>query len=493
MITCRNVCQVLLVCVCFIIVSCTDAASIESPQSMNDVSAETPVAMQSTAQVVDPTIAAPTLTPLQSNDTIAIPLTAVLWQDTFDNPASGWEPRYEVTQTDYNRVDPVALADPRLYAWNGYDNGGYSFYLPGIPDMAGDTAAVLWDFNATYQLPAYPYRVRADVAVNPAGNGMLLLDYVGDFGAIDKGDGIAVTWGHNDGRSYKYVDVWQLTVYEFHQGRTWALGCSNAALSNLVSSTSSAVVDVDATAIDVTIYGGNGRVEYTATCARVQPGQGSAVRHLGIGSVYTRPVVPGNDYNTLTFEDVYVMAGESVTGGADFFQVRGGCVVGWMGYWEDEGDVAIDVVSAIESQTDCRNGYASFSSDFPGYGVERIAMPNADMLTGAWACGGDAPTSRFRFERRGDDVTLMVGDTAWYVYYAKDVEDNLRGHTITDVPTEAYIVTDSTQGGNMQTFESVDVVQIGDGISVRGQHNYYFTIDGDQIITNWTALPCTRE
>jgi hypothetical protein len=155
--------------------------------------------------------------------------------------------------------------------------------------------------------------------------------------------------------------------------------------------------------------------------------------------------------------------------------------------------VAIDVVSAIESQTDCRNGYASFSSDFPGYGVERIAMPNADMLTGAWACGGDAPTSRFRFERRGGDVMLMVDDTAWYVYYAKDVEDNLRGYTITDVPTEAYIVTDSTQGGNIETFEPVEVVQIGDGISVRGQHNYYFTIEGNQIITNWTALPCTRE
>lgn len=481
----------IVVCISVMMASCTSATSNEAALLSDETSVNTPVVTQTLVPVVEPTAVAQIQPTPQPNDEIAIPLGDVLWQDTFDNPTSGWEPRYEVTQTDYNRVDPVTLADTRLHAWNGYDSGGYRFYLPGIPELAGDTAAMLWDFNPTYQLPTYPYRVRADISVNPAGNAMLLLDYIGDFGAVDKGDGIAVIWGHSDGRSYKYVDVWQLTVYEFHQGRSWALGCSSDALSPLVSPTSSAVIDVDATAISVSIFGNEG-VSHTATCTRVQPGQGSAVRHLGIGSVYARPVVPGNDYNTLTYEDVYVMAGESVMSGAAAYpEITGGCVPAWMGYWDNEQSV--DVVSAIESQTDCRNGYASFSSDFPGYGVERIAMPNADMLTGAWACGGDAPTSRFRFERRGGDVMLMVGDSARYVYYAKDVEDTLRGYAITDVPTEAYIVTDSTRGGNMQTFEPVDVVQIGDGISVRGQHNYYFTIEGDQIITNWTALPCTRE
>ncbi|MFZ9857948.1 MAG: hypothetical protein ACO3F2_06400 [Roseiflexaceae bacterium] len=473
------------------ITSCSSLTRSEITLVTDDAIVDTPEVIRTSVPTIAPTnVVEATATPVVNIEPIPA-LRDVMWQDSFEDQTSGWEPRYEVKQTDYNRVDPTVLRDTRLHAWNGYDNGGYRFYLPGIPELAGDTAAMLWDFNPSYQLPAYPYRVRADVSVSPAGNGMLLLDYAGDFGAIDKGDGVAVIWGHSDGRSYKYVDVWDLTVYEFHNGRTWALGCSSDELSRAIGPRSSAVVDVDATAITVTIYRGDG-APHTATCARVQSGRSDVVRYLGIGAVYARPVLPANDYGSMLFEDVYVLAGESVMGGAAAYpEITGGCVPAWMGYWDNEQSV--DVVSAIESQTDCRNGYASFSSDFPGYGVERIAMPNADMLTGAWACGGDAPTSRFRFERRGGDVMLMVGDSSRYVYYAKDVEDTLRGYAITDVPTEAYIVTDSTRGGNIQTFESVDVVQIGDGISVRGQHNFYFTIEGDTIVTNWTALPCTRE
>lgn len=422
----------------------------------------------------------------------AIPLnTTILWQDSFENQASGWEPRYEVRQANYGYVDAVPIKDTRLFAWNGYDRGGYHFYLPGMPNLRGETATVLWDFHPTYQLPAYPYRVRADISVNPAGNALLLLDYVGDFGAMAQGDGLAVVWGQNDGLSYKYVDVWQLTVYEFHRGQTWELGCTSDELGTITGSTSSAVVDVDAQALAVTIYGEQG-VSYSATCARVQLGQRDGVRFLGIGSVYVRPVVPGNDYNTVTFNDVYVMSGTSVAmNGAGYQEITGRCVPAWMGYWDDER--AIDIVTVIDSETDCRNGYASFSSDFPGYGPERMAMPNADMLMGNWACGGSAPTNRLQFWQGRDTVMVNIDGAPYYVFYAKGIEGHLRGYSLDDVPTEGYIVTARASGGNNQTYQDVEYVQIGDGIGARDQHHFYFTLEGDQIITNWAAQPCIRE
>ncbi len=425
----------------------------------------------------------------------------IIWQDSFDNQSSGWEPRYEVAVADYGYkkedMEPIsnsqwlyAITDPRLIAWNGYENGGYHFYLPGIPELKGETASVLWDFNPTVQLPAYPYRVRADISVDPVGNSMLLLDYIGNYGAIEQGDGIAVIWGQNDGRSYKYADVWGLVVLEFHNGSTWALGCTNKTASNVAGNVSSMVVDVDTNALAVSLYDANGGVQYV-TCKRAAPGPNDEVRRLGIGAVYPRPAVPANDYNKVTFNDVYVMAGQPVVGDSDAQKVTGRCTANWVGY--DDEVREIDIVTVISSETDCRNVYKNFSSDFPGYGPERLPMPDTSTIVGNWKCGVDTPTSQFRLEQRGDMLMMTIEDQSLYVYYAKEIMRYWRSaYDMGDGVAEGYVVTNTTRGGNNQTYESVDFVQIGDGIGYLDQHHYYFVVEGDQILTNWTALPCTR-
>lgn len=417
-----------------------------------------------------------------------IPQDNVVWHDTFDDMGSGWQPRYEVTQAYYGMSMPERVGDERLYAWNGYEKGSYQVYLPGLPAVRGETATMLWDFNGANPLPAYPYRVRADVTVNPAGNAMLLLDYTGDYTAIERGEGIAVVWGHSDGLSYKSVDVWKLVVYEFRNGRTWQLGCTSGEISEIsdyITAKSVAVIEVDVDAIRVNIFASDELV-HEAACTRVTTRDTTRQRYLGVGAVYARTLVPAAAYNTVAFDDIYVMTGISddpMTLTATPSEVTGGCVPAWMGWFEDGGP--IDIVEALDSRTDCQNGYASRSSDFPGYGPKRVSAPANDELEGDWFCDGydGALITRFYIGRSTDrlsDWDLFIDDRSLYVYYSEGGE---------------YIVTSTTKGGNNTTFEPVDIVRIGDGIGVLDQHHFTFTYDSerDRILTNWTTKPCRRK
>lgn len=439
------------------------------------------------------TVSSAVAMPVIHGDSIdhAVPMENIFWQDSFDNIGSGWEPRYEVTRfkDSMNRI--IQPHDPRLFAWNGYADGSYQISLPRSQQYRIETSTYLWDFNPNYLFPPYPYRVRADISVNPAGNAMLLLDYSGDFSRIEAGDGLAVVWGHHDGLTYRYVDTWQLVVYEFHGGHTWELGCSTGALSAFNALQSSAVVDVDASAIRVRIFSPSEQI-HDVTCARAWTGRPEMPRYVGIGAVHAGPMVPTNDYNTVAFNEISVMAGSPVTPPtAPITEITGGCNGAWMGGYDYEQ--AIPVTQALQMQTLCRNEYANFSSDFPGYGPVRVAMPPNDLNNSRWSCGGNAPSSQLIFWQGPETLQMTMDNTSYYVFYAKDISEHLRAYpqafgTISD----GYIVTQSPNGGNNTTFQSVDFVNIGDGIGVQDQYRFFFTIENNQLITNWTALPCTR-
>jgi hypothetical protein len=416
------------------------------------------------------------------------PLENVLWHDPFENQASGWEQRYEV---------PYQYTDGRLVSWNGYQNGTYAFMLNGRPSVSGEIAPALWDFNGAYRLPAYPYRVRADVSVHPAGNAMLLLDYAGSYTDINSGDGIAVVWGQNDGFSYNVVDTWDLTVYEFHSGRTWTLGCSAEGATVPPGIISRAVVDVDQTQLNVTLYTADTRA-YQTTCARIYSGAESTPRSLGIGSVYPRPAIPTNDYNLLAFQDIYLMQLDQFVPAQPSTrtsqEVLFGCTANWQGGYtaEDMAVPAIPIAVVLSDRTDCSNPYRSYASDFPGYGPERVAMQQPEQLIGSWYCGSEAPSSRFSIRPENDYLRMLIDNELFYVFAAANIESNVLFSDTNAIPF-GYVVTGTPTGGNRLTFQPVDFVSIGDGIGVFDQQRYFFTFDGTRIYTNWNARDCQRE
>jgi len=416
------------------------------------------------------------------------PLDNILWHDPFDNQATGWEPRYEV---------PYRYTDGRLVSWNGYQDGTYAFMLNGQPSIDGQIAPALWDFNGAYRLPAYPYRVRADVSVHPAGNAMLVVDYVGSYSDINSGDGIAVVWGQTDGFSYKVVDTWDLTVYEFHSGRTWSLGCSAKDAKVPAGIISRAVVDVDLTQLNVTLYTSDTRA-YQTTCPRIYSGSESTLRSLGIGSVYPRPAVPTNDYNYIAFQDIYVMRldqfvpAQPSTGASE--EVLFGCAANWQGGYtvEDMAVPAIPFAVVLSDRTDCYNPYRSYASDFPGYGPERVAMQQPEQLIGSWYCGSEAPSSRFSIRPENDYLRMLIDNELFYVFAATNIMSHVLFSDIEPIPY-GYMVTSNPTGGNRDSFQPIDFVSIGDGIGVQDQQRYFFTFDGSRIYTNWNARDCQRE
>ena len=417
------------------------------------------------------------------------PLENIIWQDSFDSPDTGWEPRFDV---------PGTYESPRMVNWNGYENGAYIFAQNGEPTVDGTDAVTLWDFHISQRLPDYPYTIRADVSVHPAGNAMLLLDYVGDFGDINSGDGLAVVWGQTDGFAYEMVGTWPLTVYEFRAGRTWNLGCSATTKESLVGIISTAVVDVDRDVLRVRLYESAG-MSYVAECRRVHLGSSDRPRALGIGAVYPRPAVPANDYNTTHFEDVFLMQPAQWVKNANpagvVEEVLFGCDVHWMGGYsaEELGKAGIPIVNALEDRTLCANRYASYASDFPGYGPVRVAFTQMDEIEGSWYCGSEAPTSRFSFYRENDYLRALIDDRVFYVFAATNIIPHARGHVESDVVPFGYMVRSSPSGGDPQTFQSVPFVSIGHGIGVHDEMRYYFTYQDAVIRPNWTPRECFKQ
>jgi hypothetical protein len=413
----------------------------------------------------------------------------VIWQDSFDSQGSGWEPRYQV---------PRQYADAQMVNWNGYNNGAYVFALNGIPTVEGTFPLMLWDFNASYRLPAYPYRVRADVSVHPAGNALLLLDYVGDYGELNKGDGLAVVWGQSDGYAYSLVEAWPFTVYEFHSGHTWKLGCSTPDQRMPDGIVSTAVVDVDRDVLTVRFYSSDS-TDYEAQCRRVQPGRVEQPRALGIGMAYPRPGVPVSDYNFLQFEHLYVMQiMDEVTVPVqknEYTEVANGCTANWQGGYttEDAGITAIPIGNVLRDRTDCSNWYATYASDFPGYGPTRVAMPDTSHLEGNWYCGSEAPSSRFSLYRENDYLRLLMDNETFYVFGAKDIYPHQRLSSDDSVIPFGYIVTRSPEGGNPTTFVYSPFVAVGDGIGAADGMRYYFTEKNGVMSTNWTAQECLHQ
>lgn len=471
----------------------TQNTVIVSTQVTDDTSLPQPTAITTE---LTPTEASPASSPQQIKVT-DITLDNVVWQDSFDDTASGWEPLFklETYVDDQQKVQDVW--DYRFVARNGYDKGNYTFYLPGTANNRMVMAPYLWDFNPTYRLPSYPYRVRTDISVVAAGNAALFVDYVGDYADIEKGEGIAVVWGHSDGMSYKYVNTWNLGVYEYRYGQTWELGCSQDGLSQFTGLLSTAVVDVDVDTITVQVYSNDTQI-HQVRCSRVFNGDDRRARYLGIGAIYPRALVPTDMYNSVLFEDIYVMSGRSNIPDIAVLQpkpdVTRGCFIGWEPY-DTPVDPTFSILDTFDSRSSCPGVHQWSTSDVPSAGPERLPMPDETIFKGYWNCGGSTPSAKLSFGKTWNDITIFMGDTSMYVFYARDISNVLTGFPQTDADRadEGYVVIDSSIGVSNDTYRSESYPQIGDGIGLRNQHFYFFTFDGDQILTNWTAQPCRRE
>lgn len=442
-----------------------------------------PLATQTPERVSNGAVAQ-TVLPVESP-----PLENIIWHDSFADEQSGWERRYVV---------PGSYEDSRLVNWNGYENGAYVFSQNGVPTVDGTNAISLWDFHGDIRLPEYPYTVRADTSVHPAGNAMVLLDYSGDFVDINNGHGLAVVWGETDGLAYQLVDAWPVTVYEFHSGHTWMLSCTSSATSAMVGIISTMVVDVYRDALRVRLYASDGLL-YRAECRRLQAGQSDQQRFLGIGAVYPRPAVPANDYNQVHFEDVYLMQSSlAVSPGeltGSFQEILSGCDVTWMGGYSAEqlGNAGIPITTVLADRTLCLNRYASYASDFPGYGPVRVDIPDMSALEGNWYCGSEAPTSRFALFRENDYLRALIDDRMFYVFAANQIIPHGRGYTESEIVPFGYMVRSSPSGGDPQTFRSVPFVSIGHGIGVYDEMRYYFTVNDSVIRPNWTPRECYKQ
>lgn len=431
-------------------------------------------------------------TSLREVATISLPIENVIWNDSFENRDSGWDQYYNVTKAKNYMGQYESLSDSRLYAWNGYQDNSYQIHLPGRKSLSS-VMPYLWDFNTRFQLPSYPYRIRADVTVDPAGKALVFVDFSGDFEQIENGNGIAIIWGLQDGYSYKYVDTSTLIVYEFHQGQTWELACTDRKINTVASPRGTVIVDVDVYTIRITLYNQSGS-PFEAMCDRVQPGQAYNTRYLGIGATYPQPMIPVNDYNMVAFTDIYVMNGESLStqSNAPTKAVTIACDTGWIGGWDYESPLPIRQV--LESDTLCNNEYGNFSSDFPGYGPERIAMPNDNLNGSAWECGGNAGSSRFQIWQEGDYLRLSMDNSTFYVFYAREIYEHIRSYAYDGTPIPSgYIVTEQTYGGIGDTNNQIDFVRIGDRINIADGYRFFFTVqDNNTLITNWTVAPCIR-
>lgn len=415
-------------------------------------------------------------TPIPASPT---PELTVIWQDTFDNVTSGWEPRYE--------VDTIAKStgNERLLAWNGYENSGYQFILPVMASEYDRVAPFLWDFNTVATLPSYPYQVDVDVQTGDAGNPMMIFDFQGDINKVSSGQGIAITWGMRDPSGYKNVSNWPVYIAEFSGGRTWKLACTNNDIPTFIRTTLHARLQLTATTLHITLD------DTQIECARTITPIETAPRIMAIGAALAQSMVPVVSQNRVTYDNLRIsspkeIAPVSITGPAtEVFDADLYCQIDGLG--DDGTKRPINIVDIYTQFVKCNNQYFAFSFDFPGYGPVRLPTPNTPDLYGNWSCG-NGEYAQFSLTPEKDYLIMRSTGTSIVVFYAKTVAQPYEEQATTP---DGYMVTfNGTFGG--QGVDSHDFAQIGDGIGSAIGYRYFFTYKDNQIITNWTAQPCKK-
>ena len=400
----------------------------------------------------------------------------LVWQDTFDNQDSGWEPHFV--------VDNLATyyKNERLVASNGYNNSTYQFVLPVNFVYRSIPAPFLWDFNTAHPLPDYPYQIDLRIHATPTGNPLLVLDFQGDVNKIGAGSGVAITWNMHEANVYKNLTKWPFVAYEFRGNHTWKLGCSGKIDTGIdgIDSTIRAVVNSDTV---VLTFGS----DTTIQCTRQHKIDSTKPRILGLGAVLAQGMVPIIAQNSLQYDDLVVTKPTDVPADQHNFAAKEVMNIGCHNFQDDQSTEPINLPTLIASNVDCADQYYGFSSGFTGFGHTRLATPAQPELLGHWSCGSADDFANFSLAQEKDYLNMTIAGQRIVVFYAKKAT----GDGVND-GNDGYIVTYRGPAGGTPSMDSRDFAQVGDGIGSPIDYHYYFTYANNQITTNWTAQPCTK-
>jgi hypothetical protein len=430
----------------------------------------------------------------------AVAYTEVFWQDDFTSTSSGWEPYFEITgelpvyqsiyaaqsQSNEFSMNDVYYTTANATAWNGYDNGNYSFTLPGAP-MARDSgygtsiAKYLWDYNLSQPLPSYPYLVDVSADTSLGTGAIVVLDFSGDVNNVSAGHGILVMipTKKDMGVTSEGVLNEQLHVLEFADNRLWELkGCeSSDEHVYYPSSQIRAQFVVDQTRLFITIKGANSP-EYTVTCNRALNGDDSTIRLLGIGSRFWNLNVPVPHANVLRFHDVVIAQPNDISQYTTAYstdntisEVRDASCDPFV---EDSIDVSLDTYLTGS----CFDAVVWVTDPNP-YGT-RVAWPAQGDIFGRWQCGVE-PFANFEIYPEQDVATITMSGLSYRVIA-------VNGYT--EYP---FMVVHIPWGSNYEQNTMHAEAQIGDSVYSPSRIWYGLKLNSDgSLQTSWMTPPCYR-
>lgn len=490
-------------------------ASAEQVDQTNDSGVDSSVSGESQATCCDPTevvredhqFANTTPTPLPQQ------YEQIYWQDSFDDPTSGWEPYFKMSgelpvyaYVNTNKPQSVDLLRSDINyvlssatAWNGYDGGDYSFTLPGAPmraDTHNDSAnygkydslitPYLWDFNISKPLPQYPYLVDVSVSTTLSAGAMVLLDFTGDINNVSAGNGIMVMMPlrQNDGIRYFGLLNSDLNVWEFNNNRLWRLGCTqfqqdthNDIFSTLVL----AQFLVDQNTLSMHIKGDN-TPDIKLQCTRAFGGDSTATRFLGIGSRFWSLQVPVPYANVMRFHEIIVAQPDASMLRDDTYVVD-----------NSVSEVRAINCSLFDTETsedvslDAGLRGTCFDTEVwvtePNKFAERIQWPIQTNIFGRWQCNVQAPFANFEI-RAEQDYGIILMDGLEYRVVATTYAD----YPFMMVHLPYGYATDKS---NARKWNSE--AQIGDYIYSPSLIWYGMRLNTDGTLqTSWMNKPCNR-
>jgi hypothetical protein len=430
----------------------------------------------------------------------------IYWQDSFDDPTSGWEQRFEVRRDlPVYEVRTSAVTNPRQIttvesiAWNGYDAGDYVFALPTVPlsnqsrREPGYVTPYLWDFNTSRPLPSYPYQVDVTVESKMGSQALILLDFSGDTSNVSAGHGIVVSismkyneYGFVD--SYGFADSADyIAVWEFKGNRVWSLGCNPESLNtqNIEMSAPQimASVVVEQTALTMRLISND--APYVAVkCTRAHVGDATETRLLGIGAQVHHIPMPIPYTNLIRYQQVVVAKPTQQL--------------------IDESDVVVSTdaptpygeVCALWGDTGNYSNLETWLSNldsacgaFGGANMmhKRVVWPAQANIFGAWRCGSDESFANFIIRPERDYAIIQIAGLEYTVFAIDRSSD-------TEAVGYQFII-DLIPDGYSEGYEQWNaIVQVGYYVlnDAANDFSYYISYDNDILKLSWINIPCTR-
>jgi hypothetical protein len=507
--------RTIMICVMFMLISCasgTDTSANEQVSVDQAVSATTssptapPAATQPVAPTIEPTpLATETPVPMTGIDAlntfVQMPMNMV-WSDTFDKLDSGWEPRYEVIDA---KKKPSNLPAYLTVPYNGYVNGAYEFYVKTATDnndvlnmpenLRAIHAPIMWDFNSTYPLPAYPYTILAEMDAIRDTHAVLFADYQGDFSNIDDASGIMVivtlreaesTLGPEFEEPRKVV----FSVYEMRPGQLWALNCStNGTWPDVRRALVAVHVDQDVVRVELASDAQRDQ-RTTQTCRRVQPGLADTPRYLGMGAVYTNPLeLPTmRDEGALGKElrapgilrvETIVVGQRTTPIGVDGVLKNPEPIAAYRCINQYPWILPSEVLGAIYGVdiNMCDPGVGA--PDIPPIMVASYDDNEVTALLGTWQCGSD-PDNRLTISQQGDMLQLANAHLSRKLVLVTHDQHPKREKYYIAMDASSTLAVGERMWPNLRMWQSY-----------REEASLIMTYRNDQLNTNW-AGSCSR-